>query len=132
MLIFIEFPEYNGSMHKLVILIEPLENWEVFEAGFPDFLHLAEEMPGLLRETIGRVDDHLYGRFHVQQMHELYFESREAAEKAMASATGRAAGRLLQRITEGRVVLFFSDHMEDDLENIRRYRQPKTEEQEQD
>ena len=132
MLILDSFPEYNDSMHKLVILIEPLENWELFEAGFPEFLHLAEEMPGLLRETIGRVEDHLYGRFRVQQVHELYFESREAAEKAMASPTGRAAGRLLQRITDGHVVLFFSDHMEDELENIRLYKKPTDREKEKD
>jgi hypothetical protein len=39
----------------------------------------------------------------------------------MASVPGRAAGRILQSMTGGRMALFFADHFEDELENIRKY-----------
>jgi hypothetical protein len=54
-------------------------------------------------------------------MHELYFDSLQDLERAMASPQGREAGRLLQQMTSGRLTLFFADHKEDDLKNIRAY-----------
>ena len=109
-------------MHKLVILIEPLENPQKFEDTWPQFLHYAERMPGLVRETSGHVDTFLYGSGNYTHMHELYFDSRTDAQNAMSSPDGRAAGALLQQITGGRLSLFLADHREDNLENIRRYK----------
>ena len=48
-------------MHKLVILIEQQEDWQVFEADWPEFLHLVETLPGLQREATSRIDRFLYG-----------------------------------------------------------------------
>ena len=48
-------------MYKLVILVEPLENWDHFEERWPEFLHLVETLPGLSREATSRVDVFLYG-----------------------------------------------------------------------
>lgn len=109
-------------MHKLVILIDSLEGGGTYDEDWPEFLHLAESMPGLIRETTSRIEIFLYGQTTYELMHELYFESLEAAQQAMASPQGSAAGKLLQRMTRGRLTLFFADHKEDDLENIRRYR----------
>lgn len=108
-------------MHKLVILIEPLEDWEAFEEAWPAFLHLVESMPALRREAISRVDGFLYGATPYVQMHELFFENLKAAQESMASEQGRAAGKLLQAMTGGRMALFFADHKEDDLENIQKH-----------
>lgn len=110
-------------MHKLVIMIEPLEDWDLFEESWPAFLRLVESMPGLTREATCRVDAFLYGERPVAIVHELYFESLETAQQAMASEIGRSAGRMLQRMTGGRMSLFFADHKQDDLENIKRFRQ---------
>ena len=110
-------------MHKLVILVKELHDWESFEAEWPRFLHLAEGMPGLRREAISRVDRFLYGDSAYLRMHELFFDTLEDAEGALTSSQGKAAGVLLQQMTAGRVVLFFADHKEDDLENIQRYKQ---------
>jgi len=110
------------SMVKLVILIEQLPDWEKFEAGWPQFLHFAEEMPGLRREATSQVDAMLYGSSTYVLMHELFFGSLAEAQQAMASSQGQSAGRLLQQITEGKLVLFFADHKEDDIENLRRYK----------
>ena len=111
-------------MHKLVILIEPLEDWDAFEETWPAFLHLVETMPALRREAISRVERFLYGEIPYAQMHELYFDSLQSAQEAMASEQGRAAGKLLQVMTGGRMTLFFADHKEDDLEHIQQYQQP--------
>lgn len=108
-------------MHKLVIQIEPLDDWPALEARWPQFLHLVESMPGLLREATCRVDAFLYGEKPVAMIHELYFDSLEAAQAAMASPEGNAAGRLLQEMTRGKMVLFFADHKEDDIDNLRKY-----------
>ena len=112
-------------MHKLVILFESIDDWNAFEEQWPQFLHLAEEMPGLVREATSRVSRFLYGEPVYERMHELFFENYEAAEAAMVSTQGRETGRLLQQMSSGRMNLFLADHKEDDLENIRKYqRQP--------
>lgn len=114
-------------MYKLVILIEPLEDWQAFEDNWPDFLHKVEQMPGLRREAISRVEAFLYGTTPCARMHELFFDTFEAAQQAMASPQGREAGRLLRQMTQGRITLFFAEHKEDELANIRKHQ--KTAEQ---
>jgi uncharacterized protein (TIGR02118 family) len=111
-------------MHKLVILIEDSEEWQSGETEWPEFLHLAERMPGLRREAISRVEHSLFGGNFVQ-MHELFFDSLEDVERALTSPDGRSAGRLLQKMTGGHVALFFADHKEDDLVNIHKFRHPE-------
>jgi uncharacterized protein (TIGR02118 family) len=109
-------------MHKFVILIEPLDDWQAFEDAWPEFLHLAEAMPGLLREASSQVDNFLIGHPYAQ-VHELFFDSLETAQAALASPAGRAAGRLLQQATGGKLTLFFAEYKEDYLANIRKYRE---------
>ena len=109
-------------MHKLVILIDDLDDWGAFEAEWPRFLHNAEQMPGLRREATSRVERLLYGSSSYFKMHELFFDSLEQAEMALASSQGQAAGRLLHQMTGGRMVLFLAEHKEDDLANIRKYK----------
>lgn len=109
-------------MVKLVILIEPGDDARRFEEGWPRFLHHAEEMPGLLREATSQVDTMLYGGASYVLMHELFFSSLADAQQAMASPAGQAAGQTLQALTSGKLVLFFADHKEDDIANIRRYK----------
>ena len=110
-------------MHKLVVFIEQLGNEAQFDEMWPEFLHIAERMPGLRREATCRVEDTLYGSFQPVLLHELYFESVDDIHKAMSSPEGRAAGEILQRLTGGRMSLFIADHKEDNIENLRRYQQ---------
>ncbi len=109
-------------MYKLVIMIGPLDNWAAFDEAWPRFLHQVENMPGLRREATSRVDTVLYGTAPVAFIHELYFDSLEAARQAMVSPSGSAAGQLLQAMTRGQVTLFLADHKEDDLENILKFK----------
>lgn len=105
-------------MRKLVILIKPPLDAAQFEANWPAFLHQAEQMPGLLRETSCQVDKVVFGDDDYTLIHELHFESLQAIQEALASPAGRAAGKLLQTITNGRLSIMIADHKEDTLEHI--------------
>ncbi len=113
-------------MHKLIILIGPVADTLAFSEGWPEFLHHAEEMPGLLREATIRVQASLYGDQDIRMIHELFFETQDDLEKALAAPPGRLAGSHLQRITGGEVTLLTAEHKEDDIENLRKYRQAKS------
>ena len=89
-------------MYKLVIFIKSLEDADSFEEKWPEFLHSAEKMPGLVYETTSRVDKILYGEEKIAQVHELYFKSQKDAVRAMSSLEGREAGRTLQRNRDAR------------------------------
>jgi hypothetical protein len=112
----------ESVMHKLVILIEPFPEWQKLDESWPEFLHLSEEMPGLRREATSQVLEILFGINLYVRMHELFFDSEEELRAAMGSPPGQAAGRLLQQITHGNMVLFIAEHQQDDLDHIRAFR----------
>jgi hypothetical protein len=113
-------------MYKLVILIESIAD-SGFESNWPQFLRLAESMPGLVREATSREVKMLYGEMACSFIYELYFDSLLALQQGLASPQGQEAGRLLQMMTGGHVKLLYANHQEDTLENIRRYRSPEGE-----
>jgi uncharacterized protein (TIGR02118 family) len=113
-------------MHKLVILIESASG-PSFDQNWPQFLHLVERIPGLLRESTSRVAQVLFGNVTYEMIHELYFESYATMQQGLASPAGQEAGRLLQSMTGGRMVLLFADHLEDDIKNIQRYQKSQSE-----
>ncbi len=101
-------------MHELIILFKPPDDEQTFQLNWQKFLGLAEKMPSLRRETIGRVERTLFGNPEsgYTLVHELLFDSKEALEAAMASPEGQAAGKFLQSFTGGRVVLLIAEHLE--------------------
>jgi uncharacterized protein (TIGR02118 family) len=118
-------------MHKLVILVELPPDDTSFDETWPQFLRLSEQMPGLIREATCRVEYILYGDYEPVLLHELFFDSVDAIQQAMSSPEGQGAGEILQRMSGGRLTLLVADHKEDDLENIRKYRdQPDNENRE--
>jgi uncharacterized protein (TIGR02118 family) len=108
-------------MHKLVILIEPMEDTQQFDAKWPEFLNLAENMPGAKQEVICRIDQFLFGAIKIGKVYELFFNSSREAEEAMASPQGQAAGQLLQQMTNGHITIFIADQKQDMIANIRRF-----------
>lgn len=110
-------------MYKLMIVIPKNIEGPELDAGWPDFLHAAEGMPGLLREAAVRITDSLYGTQEVGMIHELYFDTQADLQTAMASPEGIAAGQIIQQLTEGQMTLLVAEHREDDIENLRKYRQ---------
>jgi len=108
-------------MHKLIIMIEAPEDSLAFEEAWPEFLHHAEQLPRLVREATVRVNRILFGNTQIRTIHELFFNTQEGLHNAMASPQGQLTGQILQKITEGRMLLMTAEHREDDIENIRRY-----------
>lgn len=108
-------------MYKLMILIEPLPEEALLDEFWPQFLHHAERMPGLVREATVRVHSLMFGPYQVERVHELFFENLRDLEQALASPEGQQAGQLLQKMTHGKLTLLIAEHKEDDIENIRRY-----------
>jgi hypothetical protein len=115
-------------MHKLVILIETPDDPLAFEGEWPKFLRMAEKMPGLIKETSSHVEDVLYGNYPISFIHELFFADAKSTYQAMASQLGREAGKQLQDMTNGRIVLFTADHREDDLAHINQFRKQEDDE----
>lgn len=115
-------------MYKLIILVEPQDDWFRFERDWPRFLALAESMPGLKSESTSRIERQLHGDIHCTLIHELFFESKDSLTSAMSSPEGQAAGNALQAITGGKVTLLFAEHRADDLDSILRYQQGSDEE----
>jgi uncharacterized protein (TIGR02118 family) len=108
-------------MHKLVIMVEQLHDETRFDEMWPEFLHVSERMPGLVKEATCRVESTLYGSFQPALLHELFFESLADIKAAMSSPEGQAAGELLQQMTGGKLSLVIADHKEDVIENIQHY-----------
>ena len=111
-------------MYKLIILLEST-SMPGFHNFWPRFLHAAESIPGLSRESTSRINQVLYGDASYTLVHELYFDTLPSLQAGLASPSGMEAGRLLQEMTGGRLNLLIADHSEDNLENIRRYRKPE-------
>jgi uncharacterized protein (TIGR02118 family) len=111
-----------NAMHKLIVLIPPAIEGPAFDDGWPEFLHNAERMPGLIREATVRVTSQLFGDHPVGMIHELFFADQTALQEAMHSPEGLAAGEILQQLTQGKMTLLIAEHHEDNIENLQRYR----------
>lgn len=111
-----------AHMYKLMILISPEVEGPAFDEAWPGFLHMAERMPGLVREATVRITAQLFGDHRVGMVHELFFESLQDLHIAMSSPEGESAGQILQQLTQGQMSLLIAEHREDDIENLRRFR----------
>jgi len=111
------------AMYKLMILVPPNIESPNFDAGWPEFLHAAESMPGLLREATVRITTSLYGTQEIGIVHELFFATQTDLQNAMASPEGINAGQIIQQLTQGQMTLLIAEHREDNIENLRQYRQ---------
>lgn len=112
------FAPVRIAMHKLVILLPNTVDPQKLEQHWHDFLRLAEQMPGLQRESSGIVQVTITGQVY-ERMHELYFADYTALQVALYSQVGQAAGKMLHHISDGRVSLFIAEHQEDDPAKFR-------------
>ena len=110
-------------MYKLMIIIPADIEDPMLNERWPDFLHAAESMPGLLREASVRVVTSLFGDQEINMVHELFFETLTDLQEAMQSPEGLAAGQIIQELTRGQMTLLVGEHREDDIENLRNYQQ---------
>ena len=101
-------------MYKLSILFSQPLVAGTFELNWQKFLGMVEKMPGLLKETVSDVEQLIVAPDNVEykKIHELYFESKEALDAALASEEGQQAGQFLHTFTRGKFVLLTARHME--------------------
>lgn len=109
-------------MYKMVILFLQPFALVTFEQGWQKFLGLAEQMPGLRKEAVGDIDELVYGQpnMNYKKIHELYFDSREDLEAALASEAGQKAAQWLHSFTQGKFVLMIAKHMEATSEEFKK------------
>jgi len=112
-------------MYKLVIIFLPPLAWAAFDEGWQKFLGLAEQMPGLRKETVSDMEELVFGpvSMNYKKIHELYFDSREDLESALNSEAGQKAGRWLQSFTQGRFLLMIAKHMDATPEEFKKQKQ---------
>jgi uncharacterized protein (TIGR02118 family) len=97
-------------MHKLIIIFGPPRDLLDFSTGWQAFLHMAEQMPGLRRETVSLIEEIIYGENKPFKIHEFYFDDRAALDAALASDAGQQAGEWLHQFTGGNFTLLTAPH----------------------
>ena len=99
-------------MHKLIILFDQPHDLLGFATGWQAFLKIAEQMPGLRRETVSLVEDVIYGETRPFKIHEFHFDNRADLDAALASDAGQQAGEWLHQFTGGNFSLLIAPHQE--------------------
>ncbi len=105
--------------YQLLILIPLTVEIQSFDEGWPEFLKSAEKMPGLIQESVNRVDNCIYGQNYLRRIYSFSFNDRSSLEKALLSPAGEEAGKLLHKITRGNMILLSGEYKQDSLEHIR-------------
>jgi uncharacterized protein (TIGR02118 family) len=100
-------------MYKLTILFRHPPDIDKFEETWPDFIHFAEAMPGLLRVEVSSGLSGPQGPVEFYKIHEFYFPDKTTMDKAMMSEKGTRAGGVLQVLAPGGYLLLFADVQED-------------------
>jgi hypothetical protein len=106
--------------YQLLILIPLTVEIQSFDEGWPAFLEAAEQMPGVLMESIIRIDNCLYGQNFLRRIYSFSFEDRSSLENALVSPPGEKAGKILHSITQGNLILLSGEYNQDSLNNIQK------------
>jgi uncharacterized protein (TIGR02118 family) len=104
-------------MYKFVTLYRRVDDEAALEAFFSQtHLPLAEQLPGLLRREVSRVSHKPGGESRFHLMFELYFDSKESFEAAIATPTGAQLVAALTTWAEAKIITwFFADSFPEDM-----------------
>ena len=112
-------------MYQLIILLPAGLDLQAFDEGWPQFLEMAERLPGMIRESITRFDQVIYGSENIQRMYTFSFPDKKSLESALVSESGQKAGNLLHELSGGNITILTGDHQSDTLERIQSYSPPE-------
>lgn len=110
-------PEFHIMSYQLIILIPLSVEIQSFDEGWPEFLKTAEKMPGLIQESVSRIDNSIYGPNQLRRIYSFTFKDRSSLEQALLSPPGEKAGKLLHKITKGNMILLGGEYKQDSLED---------------
>jgi hypothetical protein len=105
-------------MYQLIILLPTDLDMSTFDQGWPAFLKEAEQMPGLVQESVTRVDRVLYGSQSLERMYSFTFADKDSLENALLSPAGEKAGSILHELSGGRLTILTGEFKTDTLERI--------------
>ena len=108
-------------MYQLIILLPSDLDQTSFDEGWPQFLDLAEQMPGLIQESVTRFDQVLYGSKPIQRMYSFSFQDQKSLESALTSIPGQKAGNLLHNLSGGKIIILTGYQQTDTLDRIQSY-----------
>lgn len=95
-------------MYKFVTIYRRVDDEMALEEFFSStHLPLAERLPGLVKSEVSRISGKPGGESRFHLMYELYFPSREAYLRAIASEPGRALVQALTPWGEARIITWF-------------------------
>ncbi|MCA9938601.1 MAG: EthD family reductase [Anaerolineales bacterium] len=95
-------------MYKLVTMYRRVDDEEALEAFFvQQHLPLAEQLPGLLRSEVCRIDGKPGGESRFHLTYALYFPSQEKLLMALASPAGISLLQALYPWLEARVISWY-------------------------
>jgi len=106
--------------YQLLILVPVSVEIQTFDEGWPAFLKAAESMPGLIKESVLRIDNCIYGQNTLRRVYSFSFKDKSSLEKALVSPEGEKAGSLLHNISRGNLILLSGEYNEDSLENLQK------------
>lgn len=105
-------------MYQLLILLPINIDINYFDENWPSFLKEAEQMPGLMNESITHIERCLYGHNTIRRIYSFQFKDQSSLENALTSPAGEKAGNILHQITGGNLILLSGEFKEDSLYNI--------------
>ena len=107
-------------MYKLTTLYRQVDKPDTLEEFFSNtHLPLAEQLPGLVKSEVSRINHKPGGQSRFILMYELYFESEKDLQAAFATAPGVQLIQALQPWDKARIVTwFYADVYEEELHEI--------------
>jgi uncharacterized protein (TIGR02118 family) len=97
-------------MVKLIALYKAADDQSAFDKHYNE-IHtpLVKKMPGLRKLEVARITGAPIGEPKHYLLAEMYFDSQDALDAAMASAEGKAAARDLMSFAGNLVTMFYAD-----------------------
>jgi hypothetical protein len=105
-------------MYQLILLIHTSVDLVAFDQKWPCVLKVIEKMPGLLEESITRIDQVLYGGRSISRIYSFLFQDRDTLEDSLLTKSGEKAGQMIHDLTDGGVTILTGEYQEDTIENI--------------
>ncbi len=105
-------------MYKFVTLYRRVDDEQMLEDFFSQtHLPLAEKLPSLIQSEVSRISQKPGGESRFHMMYELYFESKESFEVAMATPIGIKLIQALKPWSEAKIITwFFADAFAEEVD----------------